>query len=461
MVSLNQREQQRVMVLNGVERGELTGKEAAGLMGLSVRQVWRLLAAYRREGVAAIAHGNRGRRPVHTVGEETRKLVVALAQGAYAGFNHYHLSELFWEREGLCLSRSTVRRILVAAGLKSPRHRRPPKHRCRRERYTQEGMLLQIDASRHNWLEDRGPYLTLVAAVDDATGTVPYALFREQEDAQGYFILLREIIQEKGVPLALYSDQHGIFQRSAKEVESLEEQLCGERQPTQFGRALRELGIKPIFALSPQAKGRIERLFGTLQDRLVAELRLAKASTVEEANQVLMDFLPRFNLHFGVPAAQPGSAYRPLPPGLELDGVLCFKYQRLVAKDNTIRFGGHTLQVLPRLERTSYAHARVEVQERLDGSLVVAYQGLVLATTQAPPHPVVLRARKGARCGPSVGLLVGVHPDSVGAQGWSGDGLGPAHEGARPKAGNKGNGHKPALNHPWRRYPVVTWSLNY
>ncbi|MFQ5861408.1 MAG: ISNCY family transposase [Dehalococcoidia bacterium] len=444
---MNQKEQQRVMVLNRVERGEVTGKEAAGLMGLTVRQVRRLLAAYRKEGVAAIAHGNRGRRPVHGVAEEVRTLVVALAQGPYARLNHYHLTELLVEREGLSLCRSTVRRILLVAGMRSPRRRRPLRHRCRRERYPQEGMLLQIDGSRHDWLEGRGPHLTLVGGIDDATGTVPYALFREQEDAQGYFLLLREVIRSKGVPLALYSDRHGIFQRSPRETESLEEQLAGERQPTQFGRALRDLGIQPIFALSPQAKGRVERLFGTLQDRLVSELRMAGASTVEQANRVLEAFLPCFNAHFGVPAAQPGSAYRSLPPEVELEGVLCFKYVRTVAKDNTVRFGGHTLQLLPGLDRPSYARVRVEVQERLDGSLAVAYQGRVLATREAPPHPVVLRARKGTRSQPPA-------PSSLKVGACS-----PLEE-ARRQAGNKGNGHKPGLDHPWRRYPVVTISLN-
>ncbi len=235
-------------------------------------------------------------------------------------------------------------------------------------------MLLQVDGSQHDWLEGRGPYLTLVAAIDDATGSVAGAVFREEEDAQGYFLMLREVISSKGVPLALYSDRHGIFQRSIKEPETLEEQLSGERQPTQFGRSLRELGIQAIFALSPQAKGRIERLFGTLQDRLVAELRLAGAATMEMANRTLQDFLPRFNERFGVPASQPGTAYR-RPSGMDLASVLCFKYQRTVAADNTVRFAGRTLQLLPGLERPSYAHARVEVQERLDGSLVVSYRG--------------------------------------------------------------------------------------
>ena len=181
---MNWKEQQRVKVLKFVERGEIGGKEAAGLLGLSLRQARRLMAAYREEGVAAIAHGNRGRRPVHAIGEEVRELVVVLAQGRYAGCNQHHLTELLGERKGLGLSRSSVRRILVAAGIGIPR-RRSAKHRCRRERYPREGMLLQIDGSRHDWLEGRAPYLTLLAAIDDATGLVVSALFREQEDSHG------------------------------------------------------------------------------------------------------------------------------------------------------------------------------------------------------------------------------------------------------------------------------------
>lgn len=222
--------------------------------------------------------------------------------------------------------------------------------------------------------------------------------------------------------------------------------------------------MESIFALSPQAKGRIERLWGTLQDRLVAELRLAGASTLEEANRVLWEFLPRFNARFGVPAAQPGQAYRPPGPGLDLQGVLCFKYQRTVARDNTVRFGGRTLQLLPDLQRCSYAHARVEVQERLDGSLVVAYHGQVIAIQEAPPSPGTLRARKGTRGQPPVAsqsLVVEVSPVPVhpnGAQGNGVVGLDPDHKDAlRRHAGS--NGHKPKPDHPWRK-SLLTKSLN-
>ena len=467
-LTLSEKEQARLQILNKVIGMELVVQEAATLMGLSERQVWRILADYRKEGAAALPHGNRGRKPTNAIREETKRLIQELAQGVYQGVNHCHLTELLEEREDIKLSRSSVRNILNEAGLKSPRQRRPPRHRCRRERYPQEGMLLQIDGSRHDWLEGRGPYLTLVGAIDDATGNVPHALFREQEDAQGYFMLFLEVIGNKGIPLAVYCDRHGIFQRSPKETETLEEQLGGERQPTQFGRALIELNIQPIFALSPQAKGRIERLWGTFQDRLVSELRLAGAKTLEEANKVLWNFLPRFNARFCVPPAQPGSAYRQPPVDLCLEGLLCFKYQRTVAADNTVRFNGHAIQLLPGLDRFSYAHTRVELQERLDGSLVVYYQGQIITIREAPPQPVTLRARKGARAAPVTTpsrLVVGSSHDNIAIQGSSMIGPDTIHEKTQEKSGQNKclrpafTKSKPSPDHPWRK-TLLTKSLN-
>ncbi len=296
-----------------------------------------------------------------------------LARGPYAGLNHTHMTEMLSEREGIDLSRSTVRRVLLAGGLPSPRRRRSPRRYRRRERYPQKGMLLQVDGSRHDWLQGRGLYLTLVGAVDDATGTAPAAVFREQEDTHGYMLMLREIIDHHGVPLALYSDRLGIFQRSSKQPETLEEQLRGRRDLTQFARALEELDIRLILAHTPQAKGRIERVWGTFQDRLVSELRLAGATTIEQANRVLADFLTRFNRQFAVVPAQLNSAYRQLPPDLSLDSVLCFKYRRTVANDDTVRFNGAAIQILPNDRRSSYARATVEVQERLDGTILVVH----------------------------------------------------------------------------------------
>ena len=360
-LTLTNKEQARIQVLNGVLEDKVNVAEAARLMGVSERHSWRLLAAYRKEGAAAIAHGNRGRKPATTTCPATQEWVRELAKGTYTGFNHTHLTEMLAEREGIHLSRSTIRRLLLVGGIRSPRPRKAPRHRSRRERYPQEGMLLQVDGSQHDWLEGRAPYFTLVGAVDDATGTVPFGLFREQEDTHGYLLMLKNIIEHHGVPLALYSDRHGIFQRSPKEPESLEEQLRGKRDPTQFARALEQLGIELILAYTPQAKGRVERAWGTFQDRLVSELRLAQAATMDQANKVLWNFLPRYNQSFGVEPAQPGPAYRQLPANVCLDAVLCFKYTRTVSNDNTVRFNNKTLQLLPDTHRFSYARAKVEV----------------------------------------------------------------------------------------------------
>src|SRR5919202_1629274 len=195
----------------------------------------------------------------------------------------------------------------------------------------------QEAASRHRWLGPDGPYFTLVGGIDDATGTVPWAVFREQEDAQGYMEWLRQVVQRMGIPHALYVDRHGIFQRSPRERWTLEEELAGGPLPTQFGRVLAELQITCIPALSPQAKGRVERLWGTFQDRLVSELRLAGARTLAEANRVLWAWLPAFNARFTVPAALPGLAYRPQPADFVPERVFCFKYTRGVAADNTLQ----------------------------------------------------------------------------------------------------------------------------
>jgi hypothetical protein len=260
----------------------------------------------------------------------------------------------------------------------------------------QEGMLVQVDGSHHRWFGERGPWLTLLLAVDDATGTVPYALFQEQEDTEGYFRLMKGIIQQRGIPLALYSDRYFVFCYSKPADETGEASLVDRGKPTQFGRAMRELGVTQVFAHSPEAKGRVERANGTFQDRLVAELRLASASTIEEANDVLEAFLPRFNERFGVPAAQPELGYRSVDPGLDIDAVLCIKELRRVAKDNTVQYHGHTLQIFPGTDRRSYARTRVEVQQRLDGRLLVYYQGKTLTPQEAPPLATSLRARANA-----------------------------------------------------------------
>ena len=385
-LTLTTKEQNRLQTLNGVLEKHWPMREAAEIMGVSERQGWRILAAYRKEGAAALAHGNRGRTPANAISASVCQRVITLTRERYPGVNHSHLAELLEEREEIIISRSTLRRLLIGAGMPSPRRGRSPRHRCRRRRMPQEGMLLQIDGSHHRWLEDRGPWLTLFLAIDDATGTVPYALFREREDTLGYFELLKVIINRCGIPLGVYTDRHSIFhvERGPNN---------GNVPLTQFGRALRELGITHVRAKSPEAKGRVERANGTFQDRLVSELRLSGASNITEANLVLWDFLPRFNQRFAVPAAQPGQAYRPVNPDMDIDGILCTKERRRVARDNTVQYQGRNLQLFPDVEKGSYAGAYVEIQKRLDGQILACYQGKILTPQDAPPLAATLRAQ--------------------------------------------------------------------
>ena len=239
-------------------------------------------------------------------------------------------------------------------------------------------MLLQLDASRHDWLEGRGPKLSLVGGVDDATSLISWALFREQEDAQGYFQLMRQVVVRYGIPMAAYSDRHSIFWQTQDKHLTVQEQLEGRRQPTQFGRLLEELGVELILAMSPQAKGRIERTWGTLQDRLTSELRLAGASTPDHAQQVLRNYLPRHNRNFSILAADTDTAWMPWPEDRDLDDLFCFKYRRVVGRDNTVRFGPHLLQIPRDVRGTSYAGARVIVHEGFDGSVAVYRDGACL-----------------------------------------------------------------------------------
>jgi transposase len=384
-LTLTQQEQARLKAMNLVLEGRIGVGEAARVMELSERQAWRILKAYREEGAVAFAHGNGGRRPVNTTPVDLKEKVINLARGRYAGLNHTHLSELLAEWEGMTLSRSTVRSILTDAGLTSHRHRRAPRYRYRRIRTPHEGMLIQMDGSHHDWLEGRGTCFTLLLAVDDATGTVPYALFREQEDTYGYFLLIEGIIRRRGIPMAIYTDRHSVF-KPTRPTFNTADRTGGKRQ-TQFARAMKELGISMILARSPQGKGRVEKMAGTFQDRLVSELRLAGVSTMQEANRALKDFLPRFNTRFGVPPSQIESAYRPANPELNLAAVLCCRHVRKVARDNTVRYGWRTLQLLPGTNRRSYAGTRIQLREYHDGRLEVACDGTLISTREAPPKP--------------------------------------------------------------------------
>jgi len=350
--------------------------EAALVLGVTERHSYRIKARIREEGVRGVTHGNRGRRCGWKLSEKTESKIVELARGKYRGFNDHHLTEKLEQEQGIKLSREKVRRILRAQGIASPRKRRQPKHRSRRERREAAGMMVQIDGSPHDWLEGRGPSLCLVGAIDDATSKVPAAFFEEHETSAAYFRLFLEIGKREGLPLSAYADRHSIFWTEREPT--LDEELSGKQPKTQVGRALEELGTTLIPAGSPQAKGRIERLWGTFQDRLVSELRLCGAKSKAEAQAVLDRFLPQYNRRFPKPPVKAEPAWRKVE-AKRLEQSLCFKYQRTVAKDNTVQFGGALFQIPKPSPCRSYANKKVDVHVLLDGSVELFYQGEKIA----------------------------------------------------------------------------------
>ena len=393
---MSQKEFQRVKVIENAAGGRLSVREASRLLQLSERQVQRLKRRYQPDSVGWVQHGNRGRSMPWAVSVPQKQLILTLARGKYQGFNDSHLTEKLLAEENLTVSRETVRRILRAAKLSSPQKRRPRKYRSRRPPRPRFGMMALTDASRHHWLEGRGPVLTLIGFQDDATGQILAAHFQlEAENTVGYLHALHTMITAHGVPLSLYRDRHSIFQRNDSHW-TLAEQLAGKQAPTQLGRALDELGIEQIPAYSPQAKGRIERAWRTCQDRLVSELRLAQATTLPQANAVLARFCADYNQRFARPAAEAASNFRRLPRRFDLARCLSLHYRRVVAADHTVTLGAQSIALPPLPGLRGYAGETVDLSHQLDGRLRV-YRGDTLLLAQplpleehAEPRPVRL-----------------------------------------------------------------------
>ena len=336
-----------------------------------MRQVQRLKRRYQPDSIDWVRHGNRGRSMPWAISLPQRQLILNLARGKYQGFNDSHLTEKLCAEENLSVSRETVRRILRAAKLASPQKRRPHKYRSRRPPRPRFGMMALTDASRHDWLQGRGPELTLIGFQDDATGQILAAHFQlEAENTVGYLRALHTMIATHGVPLSLYRDRHSIFQRNDSHW-TLAEQLAGKQAPTQLGRALDQLGIEQIPAYSPQAKGRIERAWRTCQDRLVSELRLARAATLPQANAVLDQFCADYNRRFARPAADTACDFRRLPCRFDLARCLSLHYQRVVAADHTVTLGAQSIPLPPLPGPRGYAGETVELSHQLDGRLRV------------------------------------------------------------------------------------------
>jgi transposase len=395
-LSLTARQQRRAEILTRLGAGALGVGDAAELLGVSPRQVRRLRQRFAQDGMGAVVHRNQGRRPVNRTDPTTVGRIRALvgAGGKYHDLNVCHLQELLARHEQIALGRSTLDRLLKQEGLRPTRRDPPRAQRRRRERKEAEGMLVQIDASLHDWLEGRGPKLALLGGIDDATGKVVALHFEPGETQAGYLRLVRTIAVAHGLPLAYYHDSHTIL-RSPKEP-TLEEELAGTTPMSQVQRVFAELGVESIAARSPQAKGRIERLWGTLQDRLIKELRLADVRTLEEANAFLPGFIARFNARFARPPADPAAAWVPLPEGCDLVYYFAARETRQVRADHCLTWQGQLLQLRVAPDEPSLVGKRVAVHVVPEGDLV-AYAGKRRLSYQRVEQPAGEQAHAPAR----------------------------------------------------------------
>ena len=432
------REAVRLAAVREAVAGRISTREGLQRTGLSRSQFLRYKRRYRRQGPAGLLHGNRGRPSTRRTTETARQRIIALLEGAVV-LNDCHVRDLLAD-DGLVVSADTVRRVRQQLGRPPKQRRRPRRYRLRREREAQRGAMLLIDGSPFRWLGPNQPMCTLVGAVDDATGEILALVLRPAEDLHGYTLLLRDLITQHGVPWTLYGDRAAMLVRNDP-YWTVEEELEGRQRPSHFGLMLEELGIRYIAALSPQAKGRIERLWRTLQDRLAAELALQGCITPEQAIAFLPRFMLRFNRRLAQPAREPRSAWRTAPRGL--DRILACRYPRVVALDNTVSLAGEHIAIPPGPGGRSYARCRVEVREQLDGRCLVLDHGRVLAERSAPKGHFVLTPRVGVR--PRYRSLEPPVPPVRPA---------PTPRAPRPVQGSPAYNAsiKPAANHPWRRW---------
>lgn len=379
-VTMSGKELRRVHVIRQVMDKQLTQVKAGALLGLTTRQVRRLLKRVQAEGTAGLVHRGRGRPSNRRIPEKVKVKVLRLYRTQYGDFGPTLAAEKLAERHGITLSDETLRGWLRAHGIEHFTRRQRP-HRAWRARRAHRGELIQLDGSHHDWFEGRGPRCVLMAYIDDASSRV-FARFYEYEGTIPAMDSFHRYIRQQGIPLAIYADKHTTYQSPAEPT--VAEQLAGEDPQSQFGRALRELGVELIPAHSPQAKGRVERLFKTFQDRLVKELRLARIASLEAANRFLEGYLPVYNRRFAVRPAQVTDLHRPPPHGRELAAILCLKTTRCLRNDFTIAHQGQLYQIHDTV-RATY----VQVEERLDGTLQLTHQGRRLAY-----HVIAARPRK-------------------------------------------------------------------
>lgn len=383
-IAMSRKERERLVAVEQVKQGQLSQTEAAVRLGISVRQVRRSLRRYEEGGAEGLVHRSRGQPSGRRIGSEVRERAVCALRERYWDFGPTLAAEKLAEHEGMVVSRETVRQWQMAEGLWEPR-RRKVKHRRQRPRRECAGELVQMDTSEHRWLEGRREHEpVLINMIDDATGQV-YMAFFDTDSTETNMRMLRDYIRRFGRPLAIYADKASHFWTDREP--DVEEQLDGRRAETQIGRALRELDIQYIPAHSPQAKGRVERSFGTLQDRLVKELRLQGITTLEAANEYLQrHFLPDYNRQFAKSPSDVANVHRSAE-GYDLDAICSYQETRVVQNDYTIRYCHTTYQIDPRAAQPGLRRGRVTVQVRLDGTLWLWFRGQYLPFEPVPTRP--------------------------------------------------------------------------
>lgn len=395
VIRITQREMTRYEVLRRVLDGTLSLVDAAGYLKVSYRHAKRLRRKAQEEGLAGLAHGNRGRSPANRLSEEVRQQILGLSRDEFSLFNDTHFTEMLLAQD-VQVSRESVRRLRRGAGIGPKRKRRSRKHHKRRARKTHEGLMVLWDGSPHRWFG--GQSCCLMAAIDDAEGKVLAAFFLENECSWGYLELLRRIVEDYGIPASVYQDKHTALKRN-DDFWSLEEELEGRQEPTQVGAALEALGIEAIFANSPQAKGRVEKLFETLQDRLVAHLAHEKITEMDAANAYLQQtFLPDFNERFSLKLAG-GHRWRRLKPGADLERICSFRYTATVANDNCVRFCGEVFDIPPGPRGRSWSRCKVELRQLLDGSWRIYYQDSLIAEAPSTELREPFRAKRRRKDG--------------------------------------------------------------
>ena len=392
---MSESEWRKLDALEHVVNGDWTMAMGSHAAGLSVRQFRRLRRAYEQaeDKAGVVLHGNRGRRPWNRLGDSVAAKILRLRRETYAGFNDTHFTEKLVEVHKLQISRASVQRLLRSQQVGSPRGRKAKKRRKRRERRSRAGWMALWDGSTHDWLEGRGPVMCLMGAIDDATGKIlKGAHFVEHECSAGYLKVLYEMVRHHGICLEIYADKHSSLRRNDDHW-SLEEQLAGRQEPPQVQRAAESLGIEIIWADSPQAKGRIERAWGTFQDRLVSELRLAGASTLEEANVVLERYRREHNRRFARQPKDRRPAWRKLPKGQSLAEICSFHTVATVNNDSTIRYQGQVIDLKGGTD--CIARKAADVRHLLNGQLRIYVDDKLVRQRQLdPPTKAPKRKRR-------------------------------------------------------------------